>query len=94
MHATTTADPAKPYRVLVCDDQVDVLEALRLLIKGQGWRAVVVDSPGALMQKIRGDVFDLILVDLNYTRDTTSGARRSVPADARRFARTRPRTDG
>lgn len=74
MPATTTADPAKPYRVLVCDDQVDVLEALRLLIKGQGWQAVVVDSPDALMQKIRGDIFDLILVDLNYTRDTTSGA--------------------
>jgi sigma-B regulation protein RsbU (phosphoserine phosphatase) len=65
---------AKPYRVLVCDDQADVLEALRLLLKGQGWQAVVVDSPQALMQKIRSDVFDLILVDLNYTRDTTSGA--------------------
>lgn len=74
MSATPATDTTKPYRVLVCDDQVDVLEALRLLIKGQGWQAVVVDSPDALMQKIRSDVFDLILVDLNYTRDTTSGA--------------------
>jgi sigma-B regulation protein RsbU (phosphoserine phosphatase) len=74
MIATSATDATKPYRVLVCDDQVDVLEALRLLIKGQGWQAVVVDSPDALMQKIRSDVFDLILVDLNYTRDTTSGA--------------------
>jgi phosphoserine phosphatase RsbU/P len=74
MNATTTLDPTKPYRVLVCDDQADVLEALRLLLKGQGWQAVVVDSPDALMQKIRSDAFDLILVDLNYTRDTTSGA--------------------
>jgi sigma-B regulation protein RsbU (phosphoserine phosphatase) len=64
----------KPYRVLVCDDQADVLEALRLLLKGQGWQAVAVDSPEALMHKIRSEVFDLILVDLNYTRDTTSGA--------------------
>jgi sigma-B regulation protein RsbU (phosphoserine phosphatase) len=60
--------------VLVCDDQADVLEALRLLLKGQGWQAVAVDSPGALMHKIRSEIFDLILVDLNYTRDTTSGA--------------------
>jgi sigma-B regulation protein RsbU (phosphoserine phosphatase) len=64
----------KPYRVLVCDDQADVLEALRLLLKGQGWQAVAVDSPDALMLKIRSEIFDLILVDLNYTRDTTSGA--------------------
>ena len=64
----------KPYRVLVCDDQADVLEALRLLLKGQGWQAVAVDSPDALMLKVRSEVFDLILVDLNYTRDTTSGA--------------------
>jgi sigma-B regulation protein RsbU (phosphoserine phosphatase) len=64
----------KPYRVLVCDDQADVLEALRLLLKGQGWQAVAVDSPDALMHKVRSEIFDLILVDLNYTRDTTSGA--------------------
>jgi phosphoserine phosphatase RsbU/P len=78
MMTSTMSSPevvqTKPYRVLVCDDQADVLEALRLLLKGQGWQAVVVDSPDALMQKIRTDIFDLILVDLNYTRDTTSGA--------------------
>ncbi len=65
---------AKPFRVLVCDDQPDVLEALRLLLKGQGWQAVAVDSPQALMNAVRCQHFDLILVDLNYTRDTTSGA--------------------
>jgi phosphoserine phosphatase RsbU/P len=43
-------------------------------LKGQGWQAVAVDSPEALMHKVRSEVFDLILVDLNYTRDTTSGA--------------------
>src|SRR3954453_7952199 len=65
---------AKPYRVLVCDDQPDVLEALRLLLKGQGWQAVTANSPQCLLDTLRtGGVFDLILTDLNYTRDTTSG---------------------
>jgi len=62
-----------PFRVLVCDDQPDVLEAMRLLLKGHGYQAVTVDSPHALLATARSDVFDLILVDLNYTRDTTSG---------------------
>ena len=64
---------SKPYRVLVCDDQADVLEALRLLLKGQGYQAVTVDSPHALLRAARSESFDLILADLNYTRDTTSG---------------------
>ena len=64
----------KPFRVLICDDQPDVLEALRLLLKGQGWQAVAVDSPEALYRAVHDEIFDLILVDLNYTRDTTSGA--------------------
>jgi len=65
---------SKPVRVLVCDDQADVLEALRLLLKGQGYQAVTVDSPHALLRTARSESFDLILADLNYTRDTTSGA--------------------
>jgi sigma-B regulation protein RsbU (phosphoserine phosphatase) len=73
MDTPLQVEQAAPYKVLVCDDQADVLEALRLLLKGQGWRAVAVDSPDALMRALRDDVFDLILVDLNYTRDTTSG---------------------
>jgi sigma-B regulation protein RsbU (phosphoserine phosphatase) len=67
------AAPINPVRVLVCDDQPDVLEALRLLLKGLGCQAVTVDSPGALLRTVRGESFDLILADLNYTRDTTSG---------------------
>jgi len=63
----------RPYRVLVCDDQPDVLHALQLLLKGQGYEAVTVDSPRALLREARSDDFDLILADLNYTRDTTSG---------------------
>jgi len=64
---------SRPYRVLVCDDQADVLEALRLLLKGQGYQAVTVDSPKDLLRAARAETFDLILADLNYTRDTTSG---------------------
>jgi len=63
----------KPYKVLVCDDQPDVLEALRLLLKGQGWQTVTADSPASLLRTARTGGFDLILADLNYTRDTTSG---------------------
>jgi sigma-B regulation protein RsbU (phosphoserine phosphatase) len=59
--------------VLVCDDQPDVLEALRLLLKGQGCHAVTVESPAALLRAARSGIFDLIVADLNYTRDTTSG---------------------
>jgi sigma-B regulation protein RsbU (phosphoserine phosphatase) len=69
-----TAEAASPFRVLICDDQADVLEALRLLLKGQGWQAVAVESPSELLREVRSHAFDLILVDLNYTRDTTSGA--------------------
>ena len=72
---TTTATPPrpKPFRILVSDDQADVLEAMRLLLKGQGWQSVTVESPKALLHAARTESFDLILADLNYTRDTTSG---------------------
>src|SRR6476646_6741420 len=76
LDSPTMAAPAivpRPYRILVCDDQPDVLHALRLLLKGQGYEAVTVDSPRALLREARSEGFDLILADLNYTRDTTSG---------------------
>lgn len=61
-------------RILVGDDQVDILEALRLLLKGAGYESVLVDSPQALLRAAQAESFDLILMDLNYARDTTSGA--------------------
>ena len=61
-------------RILVGDDQADVLEALRLLLKGAGYESVLVDSPQALLRAALAQPFDLILMDLNYARDTTSGA--------------------
>jgi sigma-B regulation protein RsbU (phosphoserine phosphatase) len=65
-------ETAKP-RILIADDQPDVLEALRLLLKGHGYRTEAVASPAALLEAITGGGFDLILMDLNYARDTTSG---------------------
>ncbi|MFN7997495.1 MAG: SpoIIE family protein phosphatase [Bryobacteraceae bacterium] len=60
-------------RILVSDDQVDVLEALRLMLKGAGYQTETVDSPDALLRAAGAGTFDLILMDMNYRRDTTSG---------------------
>ena len=59
--------------ILVADDQPDVLEALRFLIKGEGYQAVAVNSPPAVIAEVESRDFDAVLMDLNYTRDTTSG---------------------
>lgn len=61
-------------RILVADDQADVLEALRLLLKGAGYASVQVSSPQEVLNAASAERFDLILMDLNYARDTTSGA--------------------
>jgi FixJ family two-component response regulator len=60
-------------RVLVADDQPEVLEALRLLLKGEGLVPQVVSSPAALLDALKSRHFDIVLMDLNYARDTTSG---------------------
>jgi len=61
------------YRILVADDQPDVLEALRLLLKGEGFRIEAALSPAEAMKAMEAFDFDLALIDLNYARDTTSG---------------------
>jgi sigma-B regulation protein RsbU (phosphoserine phosphatase) len=66
-------DQGRGLRILVGDDQPDILEALRLLLKGAGYQNVLVDSPQALLRAAQAEPFDLILMDLNYARDTTSG---------------------
>lgn len=67
-------DEDRSLRILVGDDQPDILEALRLLLKGAGHQNVLVESPQALLRAAQAEPFDLILMDLNYARDTTSGA--------------------
>jgi phosphoserine phosphatase RsbU/P len=60
-------------RILIADDQPDVLRALGLLLKGQGYVTEAVSSPAELLDAVAVRAFDLILMDLNYARDTTSG---------------------
>ncbi len=59
--------------ILIADDQADVLEALRFLIKGEGYQAEAASSPAAIINAIEARDFDVVLMDLNYARDTTSG---------------------
>ena len=60
-------------RILVADDQRDVTRALRLLLRGEGFDVDCADSPEAVLSAVRGGSYDVALIDLNYTRDTTSG---------------------
>ena len=69
---SSPTDPT-PARVLVADDQPDVLEALRWLLTGEGYQPQFVSSTDAVMDRLRAEPFDLLLMDLNYSRDTTSG---------------------
>jgi sigma-B regulation protein RsbU (phosphoserine phosphatase) len=64
---------AVPPRVLVADDQPDLLDALRLLLKSEGVEVQTVTSPDAALAALGSTPFDLVLMDLNYTSDTTSG---------------------
>ena len=65
-------DPA-PNRILIADDQADVLEALRLLLKAEGYVIDTVKSPGAALKAIEQRDYAIAIIDLNYSRDTTSG---------------------
>ncbi|MGI8432435.1 MAG: sigma-54-dependent transcriptional regulator [Chthoniobacterales bacterium] len=60
-------------RILIADDQGDVLEALRILLKGEGYQTDVVTSLGAALNSLEKRDYALLMMDLNYTRDTTSG---------------------
>jgi len=62
-----------PTRILIADDQQDVLDALRLLLKGHGYSIETVNSPADLLAAVTRQEFDVLLIDLNYARDTTSG---------------------
>lgn len=64
---------SRPRRVLIADDQEDVLEALRLLLKSEGFESRTVNSPARALDEARKSEFDAALIDLNYMRDTTSG---------------------
>ncbi|HYP12334.1 MAG TPA: sigma-54 dependent transcriptional regulator, partial [Bryobacteraceae bacterium] len=60
-------------RILIADDQPDVLEALRFLLKAEGYQTEAVSSPAAVLNALQTRDYDALIMDLNYTRDTTSG---------------------
>lgn len=62
-----------PARVLVADDQRDVLESLRFLLRSEGCEVETVTSPRLVLEQLKARDFDVVLMDLNYARDTTSG---------------------
>ena len=65
--------PSKVPRILLADDQPDILEALHLLLKTEGYQVQSVSSPAAVLAAVDETDFDAVLIDLNYARDTTSG---------------------
>src|SRR5262245_6102903 len=65
--------PARPPRIFIADDQHDVLESLRILLKGEGYAADTFPRTDTLLSALRARPADVVLMDLNYTRDTTSG---------------------
>src|SRR5678815_523101 len=74
MVMTNTYNPANPIPLtLIADDQPDVATALRLLLRDAGYQTEAVTSPDAVLEAIQQRDFDLVLMDLNYARDTTSG---------------------
>ena len=62
-----------PCRLLIADDQPHILEALRLLLKPEGYPLEMVRMPALVFEALAHESFDGVLIDLNYTRDTTSG---------------------
>jgi len=69
-----TSPPAPPMpRALIADDQPDILTALRILLRNAGYEITAVTSPAEVLKAIETGSFDLVLMDLNYARDTTSG---------------------
>lgn len=76
IHPRSNLMPAASHsgsRLLIADDQRDVLEALRLLLKPEGFAIETATSPAGVLDALGVREFDAVLIDLNYTRDTTSG---------------------
>jgi DNA-binding NtrC family response regulator len=63
----------RKHRILIADDQQDVLEALRMMLKAEGYDIETAASPSGVIAAVEARDFDAVLMDLNYTRDTTSG---------------------
>jgi phosphoserine phosphatase RsbU/P len=73
MSAIRIAEPSVG-RLLVADDQPHILTALEMLLDGHGYQTELVSSPAGVLDSLEKGIFDAVLLDLNYTRDTTGGA--------------------
>src|SRR5918996_4502311 len=62
-----------PVRILIADDQPDIIDALRLLLIDEDYEVTPARSPAEALERLEAADFDLAILDLNYTRDTTSG---------------------
>jgi DNA-binding NtrC family response regulator len=71
--AAVLTRPAAVPRILAADDQPHILEAIQLLLKPQGYKVDIVRSPELARDALASEQYDAVLIDLNYTRDTTSG---------------------
>jgi DNA-binding NtrC family response regulator len=72
-NALAAAGAEEPRKLLIADDQPHILEALRLLLKPEGYQLEMVRMPALVLEALAHESFDGLLIDLNYTRDTTSG---------------------
>src|SRR5690242_2610391 len=68
-----TPSAHRPSRIPVADDDPDVLAALQLLLRAEGFEVETATSPGLVLAALDTRDFDVALLDLNYARDTTSG---------------------
>jgi DNA-binding NtrC family response regulator len=66
-------EPARPARILAADDQPHILEAIELLLRPEGYIVDTAKSPVTVRESLASEFYDAVLIDLNYTRDTTSG---------------------
>jgi sigma-B regulation protein RsbU (phosphoserine phosphatase) len=73
LEEAVSVEKAIEGRILIADDQPDVLEALGMLLRTHGYQVHAVSSPAAILEALGGNQFDVLLMDLNYARDTTSG---------------------
>ena len=95
--APASPDVLAKARILLADDQADVLQALRLLLKAEGCDIETATSPAGVLAAVDARDFDVALIDLNYTRDTTSGEEgldAALATAAARHAHARRRHDG
>jgi PleD family two-component response regulator len=76
---TMPANSNSGARLLIADDQRDVLEALRLLLKPEGFTIEAVTSPSGVLDALESREFDAVLIDLNYTRDNAARRTRLYP---------------